>query len=110
METRARQLLTTASIPLADWGKMPPIRPTRQPPGAGGDRLCLDNGEHTEYSSVLRLFWLPFVKIFRMKSGLPVLSGGLIGVALLALTVSSALLIASPNPTPELAAVERITD
>jgi len=45
-----------------------------------------------------------------MKSGGRVSSGGLIGVALLVLTVSSAALIASPNPTPELATVGRITD
>jgi sterol desaturase/sphingolipid hydroxylase (fatty acid hydroxylase superfamily) len=70
----------------------------------------LDNGEHTEYSSVLRLFFLPFVKIFRMKSKLRVVSGGLIAAALLALAVSNAVLIASPNPTLVQVAVEEVTN
>jgi hypothetical protein len=70
----------------------------------------LDHGEHTEYSSVPRLFFLPFVKIFRMKSGLRVLSGGLIGAALVALSVSSAVLIASPEPALDRVAVETVAD
>jgi sterol desaturase/sphingolipid hydroxylase (fatty acid hydroxylase superfamily) len=70
----------------------------------------LDHGEHTEYSSVPRLFFLPFVKIFRMKSGLRVLSGGLIGAALVALSVSSAVLIASPEPALDQVAVETVAD
>ncbi|MBW2385145.1 MAG: sterol desaturase family protein [Deltaproteobacteria bacterium] len=70
----------------------------------------LDQGEDADYSSVLRLFWLPFAKIFRMKSGLRVLSGGLIGVALLALSVSSVVLIASSDSTPDLVALEMATE
>jgi sterol desaturase/sphingolipid hydroxylase (fatty acid hydroxylase superfamily) len=69
----------------------------------------LDKGEDADYSSVLRLFWLPFLKIFRMKSGLRVLSGSLIAVALLVLSVSSTVLLASTETAPAQVALENVT-